>query len=123
MEKSSWEIEDEVRSNMERFKSWDDAKHPDDYSHYPYPTEHTRSLIKGELADRIAKAFGVSDRASVWITETKSYGGYSEWTQEHDFSFEVEITYDGGSRKKEFESTWDSNGLVQLMRWLDEEPT
>ena len=72
--------------------------------------------VTGELADRIRQAFGVTDSsASVTLVEDEiSFGeDYSRET-----TFFHEITCAGNSIN--FDAADSTNGLVQLLRWLDE---
>lgn len=79
----------------------------------PPPTSRTYA-ITGVLADRIRKRFAVGgalpQRAKVTLTETTTYGGYSEYTQEN----ESDITVRAGDREVMFlpdreETVWISD--------------
>lgn len=54
----------------------------------PAPTVITHTLA-GALADRVRRRFGSSESEEVRLTETTTYGGYSEWTQENSTEFTV----------------------------------
>jgi len=91
----------------------EDGRDADDW---PYPTSYTKSIITGELADRIRERLGVDSSAPVFITETVESGGYSEYTQENDYSHTVQV----GEHTLELAgSCWTSNGITALINWLD----
>lgn len=98
--------------------TWSDSPAPgcsaDDW---PYPTSYTKSLITGELADRIKARLGVDASAPVFITERCESGGYSEYTQEKDYYHTITT----GEHVVEMRASyWGSNAITLLTEWLDE---
>lgn len=83
---------------------------------WPYPTRYVKSLIEGELADRIRERLGLEDDVPVYITETVISGGWSEYTQETDYTHVVEA----GWHEIELGYSYWGNGLGSLLKWLDE---
>lgn len=62
---------------------------PEHDGSWPPPIEVSRHKVTGTLASRIRTALGVTDRTPVEIEEARTYGGYSEYTQENDMEFTV----------------------------------
>lgn len=105
-------------TNSVIIRKWtDDPDFGCDADEWPYPNEYTESLITGELADRVRARLQAPADARVIIKETCISGGYSEWTQENDYDFELRVNGD----RVELESGWDGNTLTPLLRWLDGE--
>ena len=103
--------------DMETFTliaSWEDPPEPGrSADEWPYPTSHNLSEIRGELAERIRRAFGAEDGEQVTIQENIVSGGYSEYTIENDYEYTVRCG----------EHVWSSNsysGIWRLLAWLDE---
>jgi transcriptional regulator with XRE-family HTH domain len=79
-------------TNSTIIHEWQDAPEPGrGADEWPYPTSYTKSMITGELADRIRERMGVDASAPVFITEKCVSGGYSEYTQD-DFCAELGIS-------------------------------
>lgn len=55
----------------------------------PQPTIITHTL-GGVLADRVRRRLRADENEQVRLTESTTYGGYSEWTQENSTEFTVE---------------------------------
>jgi len=85
-------------------------------------------LVEGPLADRIRRAVGVEEKTRVTIEEIQEDGGWSEWTQETNYSFMLLV----GGRVIDFglsplQSLWDTleapygreTAIGKLSRWLD----
>nr|WP_296763756.1 hypothetical protein [Rhodococcus sp. (in: high G+C Gram-positive bacteria)] len=99
---------------------WEDEDEND--GEWPYPTEYVKSVISGELADQVRKKIGKDKNdflPPVYITEINVSGGYSEYTQENDYSFIIEC---GDYHSNElFDSRWYSNNqLNALLKWLED---
>lgn len=104
-------------TNSTVIHEWSDAPEDGrDADDWPYPNHYIKSLITGELADRIRARLGQPDETPVFITETHISGGYSEYTQENDY----EHTINCGAEVVELAAGWDSNGLNKLIKWLDQ---
>lgn len=86
-------------------------------SEWPYPTRYIKSLITGDLADAVRARLGLEEHVPVLITETAVSGGYSEYTQETDYTHVVEV----GEYRIELGYSYWGNGLEELLKWLDEE--
>lgn len=104
-------------TNSTKLMEWTDAPEPgrsaDDW---PYPTTHVKYIITGELADRVRAKLGMDPEVPVLMTEDQESGGYSEYTQETDYSH----TIDCGQHTIQLGSaTWSRNGLEHLLDWLD----
>jgi hypothetical protein len=82
---------------------------------WPYPTSYTKSLITGDLADKIRERLGAEPHVPVMLTEKRVSGGYSEYTQENDYEHTITV----GNETVELESDWTGNGIVALTNWLD----
>ena len=80
---------------------------------WPYPTEWVTYAIAGELGKRIRNAAGMGEDTNVIIEEEAVSGGYSEYTQETDYTFEVRC----GSFTKSFTGY---RGLHDMLKWLEE---
>jgi hypothetical protein len=101
-----------------------------DTDEWPYPTIHKTYLIEGDLADAVRKRSGLT--GDVTSVEEVISGGYSEWTQENDYPFELQVdgttvfthdAYYGGSLGEDigWRSEVPEYGFVQLKKWLEEE--
>ena len=91
---------------------------------WPYPTEYITYAVAGELAERIQRRFGTD--APVTIKETRVSGGYSEYTQEIEVTFEVSA----GGQSKKFEGGYYIDDLfdraytvvyTRFNNWLNED--
>lgn len=102
-----------VSSPLTTLREWEDEDAND--GGWPYPTRYTESEANGELAERIRRALGVADDLPVYVTEEVVSGGWSEYTQEDDYTLAIRV----GTAKHEIEDAW-SGGLVALLRWLDQ---
>jgi len=102
-----------TNSDMTEIASWfgPDENNGD----WPYPTKYKKSLVGGELADRVRHAFGITGGAPVLITEEIVSGGYSEYTQEDYYNFTIECA----GQSQDFEGDLSWNGLNKLLAWLD----
>lgn len=91
-------------------------EYTDGYSEeWPYPDEVKISVVTGELADRIRARTG--ETGEVTIEERVISGGYSESTQENEYTFELRIS---GSKVWETDDCYsEENGLVKMLAWLD----
>lgn len=83
---------------------------------WPYPTEVIESEVVGDLREKVLTRTDRFD-GDVRIVERVVSGGYSEYTQENDYEFEVVV--DGVQ-------VWDSSGywgpesnLADFLAWLD----
>jgi hypothetical protein len=112
-------------TNSTKLMEWTDPPEPgrsaDDW---PYPTTHVKYLISGELADRVRAKLGQPAETPVVMTEDQESGGYSEYTQETDYSHTIDCgphTIQLGSAYwgLSWGSTYGSNGLTNLLKWLD----
>lgn len=119
---SSMEIY-EAQDSLKHIRSWSDERYQPDGSpdgSYPWPDEHQRSTVTGELADRIRFALTdghpekLSDHA-VFMTETKQYGGYSQYTQDNFRYIKVEC----GEQSKTIEENSSSSAFSLLLEWMD----
>jgi hypothetical protein len=105
-----------MSTNSTIIHEWQDAPEPGgDADEWPYPTSYTKSLITGELADRIRERLGVDAPAPVFLTEKCVSGGYSEYTQENDYYHTIET----GGHTVEMEAGWSWNPITSLINWLD----
>ena len=77
---------------------------------WPYPTQHITYLAGAGMADDIRKRVGSDSDTPVIIEEEVISGGYSEYTQENDYPFEIRV----GNFQKAFDS------LRYFFEWLDE---
>lgn len=119
---------------IEEERTWQDVRFDSDgnpNTSFPYPPKFVRSEAKGELAERIRKAFAVTEEVEpetlefepVVLTEKTVYGGYSEYTQENLSYLKVQC----GEYEKEFADNdfdEDTNSyyhstLNALLGWLD----
>jgi hypothetical protein len=85
-------------------------------SDWPYPTQYTKSLITGDLADRVRTRLGLTPEVPVLLTEERISGGYSEYTQETDYNHTITC----GQHTIQLRSGYERNGLTSLLNWLDE---
>ena len=103
-------------TNSTELMRWTDAPQPGRSAHeWPYPTEHVKYLISGELADRVRQRLGVPQDTPVIMTEHQHSGGYSEYTQETDYEHEITC----GSHEIHLGTVYWGNGLEALLKWLD----
>lgn len=97
---------------------------------WPDSRHYITTTVLGDLAYRIRKAAGVEDpSAEVQIIEKGRQGGYSEYTQEWSWDFEVQIagdccfstdSYDHSPLTDDATQVWSSNGLGRMFEWLKE---
>lgn len=85
----------------------------DEIVKFGYETVITKSLVEGELAQRIRRALGEAEDSEVYITEKTGDASYSEYTQEQYSEFTVECGY----QTQEF----NYNGFNKMLEWLDKE--
>lgn len=99
-------------------REWDDepeeGRSEDDW---PYPDYHAEYLIGGHLADLIRERTG--ETGDVIFEELRVSGGWSEWTQEDDYSVTIRV----GDFKREFEGVAElgsyHSALPGIQRWLE----
>jgi hypothetical protein len=106
-----------------QIRSWTDE--PDEgrtAEDWPYPTEHAEYRIDGDLADRVRARIGRS--GVVTLIEDKISGGYSEYTIEDYFEFELRIdgekVFEPNASRDYDENVVDvpRNVFVALNDWL-----
>lgn len=73
------------------------------------------SIVEGHLADLIRAKLDVHPRTPVVIEEMQTQGGYSEYTQENDFDFELRV----GDQRIELPTEYYSNAVGALTKWLE----
>lgn len=124
----------EAWSLIEEERTWQDVRFDEDGNRntsFPYPPKFVRSEAKGELADRIRKAFTVTEEVEpetlefepVILTEKTVYGGYSEYTQENLSYLKVqcgqyEKSFTDNGYDEELDAYYYST-LDALLGWLD----
>lgn len=81
---------------------------------WPHGRGTTTSLMEGDLADRIRRKLDVHERTPVVIHEERVDGGYSEYTQETDFYFELRV----GNEKVNLPDH-AYNQVAALTEWLE----
>lgn len=105
-----------MSTNSTVIHEWEDApeegRNPEEW---PYPTRHIKSLITGDLADKIRERLGVEHHVPVIIEEEVISGGYSEYTQENDYYHTITV----GEHTVELSGAGWDNGLTKLINWLD----
>lgn len=83
----------------------------DEYS-YGYDTEVSKSIVKGELADRIRQALNpLNENDPVYIIEETGDASYSDWTQGQYCDFYLKC----GSANMQFYN------FNRMLEWLDKE--
>lgn len=106
-------------------RQWTDEPAPGQSSDdWPYPTEHIQFLVTGELADRVKARLGEPSEAAVFLTEDRISAGYSEYTQETEFEFEIQC----GSRRVTFDEYspfvgYGATTVARLAAWLEQTET
>lgn len=104
-------------TNSTRLIEWEDAPELGRLaSDWPYPTRYIKSIITGDLADRVRTRLDLPPEVPVLMTETQESGGYSEYTQETDYSHTITC----GEHTIQLRSGYERNGLTSLLNWLDE---
>ena len=83
---------------------------------WPWPTKYTESAVDGDLAERVQRIAG-SD-GPVTLTTAEVSGGWSEYTAENTYDFELKCD---GKTLFSHEDSWSSNGLSHLLEWLDKQ--
>ena len=96
----------EVRSWID---SPEEGRSADDW---PYPDEHTEYLIGGQLADQIRARTGQT--GDVIFEELNVSGGWSEYTQENDYSVTIKVG--------DFTKTFDGNATFGAVRYYSAIP-
>jgi hypothetical protein len=117
----NWEYDgDDGRAGKDttRFTLLHTRTDPATHEGWPYPNEYVTSQITGTLADRIRRRFGEPGGTSVLIEETRISGGWSEFTQETSYEFEVRC---GEHRYGFTQYNGYDNGLKGLLDWLGPE--
>lgn len=105
-----------MSTNSTLIHEWEDAPEGGrDPEEWPYPTRYSKSLITGDLADKIRDRLGAEQHVPVMITEKVESGGYSEYTQENDYYNTVTV----GEHSVDLGSAWTGNGIMALTDWLD----
>ncbi len=61
-----------------------------DPDEWPYPDVYRKYLIVGDLADKVLARVGKAE-GIVSFTQLEESGGYSEYTQETDYTFTVHV--------------------------------
>jgi hypothetical protein len=103
-------------TNSTIIQEWDDDPEDGREDEWPYPNHYIKSLITGELADRVRARLDQPAETPVLITETQISGGWSEYTQETDYEHRI----DCGPASKDLGTDYLGNGLKKLLEWLDE---
>lgn len=106
--------ETDVRQNQR----WDSEGNID--NSYPYPDKFIFSELEGQLAEEVREAFANGDSTEydsilfepVRLKEKVSYGGYSEYTQEHF----RELTLTCGDHTIVFDG---DNAFNELLEWTE----
>ena len=109
--------EEEYAKDIWTTSSEDEPNDLDEYSEseWPYPTIYTYSVLDGDLAKRVQAITGNPGEVTI-KTEVIS-GGWSEWTQENDYSGTI---YCGGAYVVELVGSYDWTPLTYLLDWLEE---
>ncbi len=91
--------------------------HPEWGYRWPYPTQYKVSLIWGPLAIRINKFFDIpyTDH-KLYLFETITSGGWSDFTAEEEFDMEVWIIRKGSAK-----TLWDSEKQSKFYPSYDRE--
>lgn len=105
-------------SDINAIRKWTETEGHElnEYGEYdwPYPTEVVESRVTGDLRDKVLLRTDRFD-GDVLITERVISGGWSEYTQENDYEFDV--TIDGvtvwTSRR------WSSENIAAFLAWVD----
>lgn len=92
---------------------WEDRDPDENNGEWPYPTEYKRYRIEGDLADMVRKRTGLTGEVTIY--EENISGGYSEWTQESDYPFQVEVD---GKTVYQYEGSYS---LMSELKWNDGE--
>lgn len=113
-----WEERDKmtVRHRWSAEPQWNDRS----VDEWPYPDSFVRSEPSEALAQAVRDRVGASEDAGVTLVTRCVSGGYSEYTQENDYSTIVEVdgdvVFDTGLSYQN-----STNGLTELLAWLDED--
>jgi hypothetical protein len=83
---------------------------------WPYPTRHSKSIITGDLADRVRTRLNLPAEVPVFLDEERISGGWSEYTQETDYNHTITC----GQHTIQLRPDYWGNGLDSLLKWLDE---
>ncbi len=114
--------EEEWNDSDDDVYDMDSEGYDDDFPlhHVAYGT-HRYHSVSGELADRVRRAFGVTDpNAEVLFKEDETTAG--DLTEITTFSHTVEcLDREKGTLEMRFDGWESENGLVQLLNWLDKE--
>lgn len=113
-----------IHDDLNHVRTWSNERYNADgtpNTSFPWPDQYTRHVVTGELADRIRFALtrGRPETLQydpVFITETKQYGGYSEYTQDNFVYIKVE----SGDEEKVIEPSDSGNAFSALLDWMDE---
>jgi len=82
---------------------------------WPEGWDKTTSMVEGDLADRIRAKVGVYEHTPVIIVEEQTDGGWSEYTQETDYEFELRV----GNETVQLPSRYPYTAVGMLSLWLD----
>lgn len=109
-------------SDIREVSRWSDTEghELDEYGEYawPYPTEYILSEVTGQLRQEVIDKIGAEIDSLVTIREEVVSGGYSEYTQENDYSFELIVNYDTVWSSERYSG--ESN-LAAFLKWLETE--
>jgi len=84
---------------------------------WPYPTITTRSIVTGDLREKILRLYNL-EVGVVHIVETSTSEGYSDATQEERVDIEIRIN---GNSVKEFLDNYSSQSAIsRFLHWIDE---
>ena len=90
-----------------------------DWDEWPYPTIETTSRITGELRDKILKRTGrkANDTSEITIVESNVSSGWSEFTQDNDYSIDVFIGTEGITITNY--DTSEESAMSRFFEWVD----
>lgn len=104
-----------MTTNSTLVDQWEDEDEND--GEWPYPTQYSKYLIEGDLADRTRNRLGVEDNVPVFLTETVESGGWSEYTQENYYTHTLEV----GGFEVDIRGDGYTSSIEELVKWLGEE--
>lgn len=93
------------------------TKDDGDWDEWPYPTLTIESVISGDLRTRALSKLGRPDHdGEVLLIESHVSAGWSEYTQEDDYSIEVSIN--GESAWKDEYNYSTESAMAQFLKWI-----